>query len=137
MCKKYGLILFLLLTGCSNPDVVQLVANKGLLWQSCPAGQVLNKAECQGTAMTLPWDKALNYCAQLDMRLATRNELLNYYLQETPVSLNIANLYWTSSTDADKPALAWYLIPKLNWVYANLKELDGLVLCVISNKQSS
>lgn len=137
MRKKYRLILFLLLTDCSSSDPVPLVTHKNLLWQPCPAGQLLNKTECQGTALTLPWDKALNYCAQQDMRLATRNELLNYYLQEHPVSLDIANLYWTSSTDLDKPELAWYLIPRLDWVYANLKELDGLVLCVTSNKQSS
>lgn len=136
MRQTYGLI-FLLLGACSNPDPLQLVEHKGLLWQRCPAGQLFTQDECQGIPTTLPWDKALNYCAEQNMRLATRHELLNYYLQEHPVSLSIANLYWSSSTDFKKPELAWYLIPKLDWVYANLKELDGLVLCVTSNKKSS
>ena len=137
MRKKFRLIFFLLLAGCSNPDTLQLVKNNSLLWLHCPAGQFFDNTQCQGTAITLPWDKALKYCATQNMRLATRNELLNYYLQEHPTSLSIANLYWSSSTDLKNPDLAWYLIPKLDWVYANLKELDGLVLCVTSNKQSS
>lgn len=136
MRKIRGLILLLLLSSCSTPDLSQVVENKNLLWRRCPAGQTFTQDECQGIPLTLPWDKALNYCAKQNMRLATRNELLNYYLQQYPASLQIANLYWSSSTHLKNPELAWYLIPKIDWVYANLKELNGLVLCVRSNKTS-
>lgn len=136
MRQKFGLI-FLLLVGCSKQDSMKLSSDGDLLWQHCPAGQFFEKNHCRGNPITLQWDEALRYCAKNKMRLAKRDELLDYYQQKHPASLNIANLYWTSTTDPQNPELAWYLIPKLDWVYANLKELDGLVLCVTSNKKSS
>jgi len=81
------------------------------------------------------WDEALRYCAdlnnsKLEWRLARRDELLNYYLHFGALKMNIVNLYWTSTTKPGNHQLAWYLIPKLNLLITNPKQLDGLVLCV-------
>ena len=83
------------------------------------------------------WDEALRYCADLnyskrEWRLANRDELLNYYVHFGALKMDIVNLYWSGSTQPANPELAWYLVPKLNSLFANLKELDGLVLCVTS-----
>lgn len=108
-----------------------------LHWMHCPVGQDYVDNQCQGRAKTMHWDEALRYCTTLDSagyewRLPKREELLNYYLHFGALKMNNVNFYWSSSTEPDNPELAWYLIPKLNVLFANLKELDGLVLCVTS-----
>jgi len=127
---------FLLLAACSEPQSY-FDKQTQLYWQHCPAGQQMSFNRCYGTVKTLQWQEALRYCAALktnqqSWRLASRTELLAYYHYYGTKKLPIINLYWSSSTDPSNPQLAWYLIPQLNWLYANLKELDGLVLCVSS-----
>lgn len=104
------------------------------LWQHCPNGQHYDGSHCQGTIKLLSWQKSLQYCASLDSklpwRLPTRNELLQYYYQHGQQKLHWRNLYWSSSTNEEQPQSAWYLIPGLDWVFANYKELDGISLCV-------
>lgn len=83
------------------------------------------------------WDEALRYCtassgAGLHWRLANRNELISYYIGHGIDKMRIINIYWSSTTQIHQPELAWYVIPRSNVLFANLKELDGLVLCVAS-----
>ena len=108
-----------------------------LHWMHCPVGQKYSHNQCVGTVVTMHWDESLRYCAelgvgQLEWRLASRNELMQYYAHYNRQKMAVINLYWSSSTDASNSELAWYLVPGLNWLYANLKELDGVVLCVAS-----
>ncbi|MCX7086709.1 MAG: DUF1566 domain-containing protein [Methylococcales bacterium] len=103
-------------------------------WQRCAAGQVYDGMHCKGAVLLLSWQKSLQYCTDLEgrraWRLPTRNELLAYYFQHGQQQLIWRNLYWTSSTDVERPQLAWYLIPGLDWMVTNYKELDGISLCV-------
>ncbi|WP_428355684.1 DUF1566 domain-containing protein [Methyloprofundus sp.] len=125
------------LLACSSEPQAFFDQQTGLYWTHCPAEQVFTDQLCQGNAITMHWDEALRYCAELNnskrqWRLANRDELLSYYVHFGALKMDMVNLYWTSSTQPDNPELAWYLIPKLNLLVANLKELDGLVLCVTS-----
>ena len=135
MRQKILMLICLLLTAC-HESPFYFDSQTQLHWQHCPAGQQLIFNHCRRTAKTLQWDEALRYCASLDnnqsWRLPNRTELLAYYSHYGTQKMAIINLYWSSSTEPNNPQLAWYLIPQLNWLYANLKELDGLVLCVKS-----
>lgn len=140
--KSYLKIIFILiiiskLTACNKEPQAFYDQQTSLYWTHCPAGQVFSLKQCRGTAKTMHWDEALRYCSEIDSahrqwRLPKRDELLKYYLHFGVLKMDIVNLYWSSSTHPDNPELAWYLIPKLNLLFANLKELDGLVLCVTS-----
>lgn len=131
------LIFKLNLSACNSDAQSFFDQQTGLYWTHCPAGQIFSKNQCQGTAKTMHWDEALRYCVALDSaqqkwRLPKRDEMINYYLHFGILKMDIVNFYWSSSTYPNNPELAWYLIPKLNLLFANLKELDGLVLCVTS-----
>jgi hypothetical protein len=138
MCQTLRLVLMigfvLLLTTdvILTPSLYDHVTQR--FWQHCPAGQDYDGIRCQGKVWLLSWQKSLQYCAGLDgqllWRLPTRNELLQYYHHYGQQRLALRNLYWTSSTDAERPQLAWYLIPSVDWIYTNYKELDGISLCV-------
>lgn len=126
----------LLLIGCSEPQFY-FDKQTELYWMHCPVGQTYVRNQCQGTATTMHWDKALRYCAassdaDLQWRLASRNELISYYLDQGIDKMRIINIYWSSTTQTHQPELAWYVIPRSNVFFTNLKELDGLVLCVAS-----
>lgn len=101
-------------------------------WQQCEAGLEYVGNNCRGNPLMLSWQQALRYCADLpgNWRLAKRDELFGFYMRFGRAQLHFVNLYWTSSTDSERPELAWYLIPELRWLYTNYKELDGLVLCL-------
>ncbi|NOT85857.1 MAG: DUF1566 domain-containing protein [Methylococcaceae bacterium] len=105
------------------------------VWQRCEAGLSYNGITCKGMALTVSWQQALSYCAALEdgtrtWHLPSREALMSYYHETGRSGLHFVNLYWMSTTDSQRPELAWYLIPGLDWVYTNFKELDGLVLCV-------
>lgn len=134
MRKLVTLLMIINLAACSREPASYYEQQTGLYWMQCPVGQVYYEYQCQGVAKTMHWDEALRYCAGLGglWRLASREQLIAYYTSFGALKMNIGNLYWTSSTQSGHPELAWYLIPKLNILVANLKELDGLVLCVTS-----
>ncbi len=130
-------LLCLFISGCNiqDPSSQTTQPKSDKWWQACPAGQSLENQICQGRPITMAWHEALGYCASLSgkktWRLPDRNELLNFYhWPESRNALSFVNLYWSSTTNEDNPQMAWYLVPGLDWLYFNLKELDGLVLCV-------
>ncbi|HIL77387.1 MAG: DUF1566 domain-containing protein [Methyloprofundus sp.] len=138
-CKKIVLLIgiYSLLIDCSREPQYYYDQQTRLYWMHCPAGQEYTGMLCQGNAVTMHWDEGLRYCAGLDSakgqwRLASRDELQNYYLHFGVLKMDIVNLYWSSSSPANRPDLAWFLVPKLNSTSTNLKELDGLILCVSS-----
>lgn len=122
------------IAGDQGVDLLRFEQVDGYAWQACEAGLTYNGKSCRGQVRLLNWQEALNYCAKLEhvgrWRLPSREELLNYYVVKGRSALHFVNVYWTSSTDIENPELAWYLVPTINLMYTNYKELVGLTLCV-------
>lgn len=91
----------------------------GLTWQRCSHGQN-NDTVCSGSATTLDWTAAQNYCNGLNLagkvwRLPSIQELATFVYHTNPAPLapnsyfpnTIQNEYWTSTTSAFSPSKAW------------------------------
>lgn len=90
-----------------------------LVWQKCSRGQN-NDATCSGGATTADWTTALNYCNSLGLagkiwRLPNVNELksiVDYTVSGPSINAaafpatDVANFYWSASTNVATPARA-------------------------------
>ncbi|MCX7086710.1 MAG: DUF1566 domain-containing protein [Methylococcales bacterium] len=139
------LILLVLLRSYQSshiqPPVTFIDPRTQLNWQFCSAGMHDTVAGCGGVANLYDWQKALQYCAQLDgdrWHLPSRNELIRLidWQRRTPAVPDALrentknNVYWTSSSSVDEPDKAYYVSMFSGHSYPNKKILQGLVRCV-------
>jgi hypothetical protein len=130
--------------------------NTGLIWQKCSVGQN-NDASCSGTAATYNWYQAsgttnasynaatLNICGSLALagggwRLPSKKELMNIVdysipypgptIQQTRFPNTAASSYWSSTTSATDPNVAWDVYFNAGYVYLNGRNDSYYVRCV-------
>ena len=96
----------------------------GLVWQKCSRGQNTD-ATCTGTATKTTWSLALLHCKNLSIgsrtwRLPNANDLTSLfnpaiytssipYIDPTNFPPTVGDKYWSSSTVAGSPSLAYFL----------------------------
>ena len=138
-----------------NGDGTITDSTTGLVWDKCSRGQVWDNTTppgtCTGTASTHDWAAALaqataanaaSHRGQADWRLPNRTEL------ESLVQINAAspaidgtyfpatpsNWYWTSTTFAPNPAVAWFVFFVDGYTDAYGKPYPGHVRLVRSGQ---
>lgn len=149
--KKNMMILFVLSSSISatpftdNGDGTVTDQNTNLRWQKCSMGQT-NDTTCSGTATTVTWQGALNYCNALTLagktwRLPNINELksiadrarMNPSIDTTFFPSTIAHYYWSSSTYAiGLTNYAWIADFIYGGMPGNDKALSYYVRCVLT-----
>ena len=115
----------------------------GFTWQGCTAG--LSDSACgSGSATMFTWQDALNYCEglswgnQADWRLPNVNELssivdrrrVNPSIDTTAFMATPSDYFWTSTSDAINPDLAWPVYFDDGYVYSDIKTYTDYVRCV-------
>ena len=131
--------------------------NSGFMWQKCSVGQT-NDTTCSGTAVTYNWYQASgtynatynpgsqNVCGSLnlggysDWRLPAKKELItivDYSIPYPGPTINttyfpntISSHYWSSTTGAADPSIAWYVYFFNGYVNDYFKNDYGYVRCV-------
>lgn len=104
-----------------NGDCTVKHNTTGLVWQKYSQGQS-NDSNCSSFASSVNWLSALSYCNSLTLvgrtwRLPNINELFTLLDttkdSEPPITItyfpNPDREYWSSTTSASDPTLAWYL----------------------------
>jgi hypothetical protein len=123
--------------------------NTKLIWQKCSRGQ--NSLTCSGSATTINWNGAINYCTGLTnlptpnprtCRLPSKDELVSIVdynktaaAAEAKINLTyfpntVAYVYWSSTTYAPETPWAWVVDFDPGFVYNASKTLNLYVRCV-------
>ncbi len=131
--------------------------NTGLMWQKCSIGQN-NVAACSGTAQYYNWygasgtyhasynPSSQDVCGTLNLgghsgwRLPAKKELMSIVDYSVPFPgptiktiyfpNTISSEYWSSTTDAGDPGVAWSVGFSYGYVYGNGKDVNSYVRCV-------
>ncbi|NMC68838.1 MAG: DUF1566 domain-containing protein [Myxococcales bacterium] len=119
-------------------------AATGLVWQGCPAGMTGDAASCSGTASTMSWQAALDYCQDStlagfsDWYLPSINELRSIVdnhqaspsIDRTFFPGTPSGMFWSSSSSAGSASNGWCVGFNLGNVSINDKTSTNYVRCV-------
>jgi hypothetical protein len=137
----FAMAIFAVVRYTDNGDGTVTDHGRNLLWQKCSRGQ--NETNCTGTATSVDWQGALQYCRNLTLaernwRLPNINELkslVDYSVYSPPINISffpntVKEAYWSSTTYYGGATRAWYIYFINGHSEHNLKTQSRYVRCV-------